>query len=811
MKYTINLKDVGINDIDLVGGKNASLGEMINGLSHEGIRIPPGFAISVKGFKSFIKFNNLHHLIIEKIDNTNLENLAELQATGKSLRNKILAGDFPFQLQHEIVAMYKKLRQGAYDNNDVAVRSSATAEDLPDASFAGQQETFLNVRGTSELLMAVKKCFASLYTDRAISYRKSRKIDQTSVYLSVCVQKMVRADVGESGVAFSIDTESGFKDAVVINGTFGLGELLVQGAISPDEFIVYKPKLKEGFNAIIEKTLGSKKEMMMYSQKSGELVQVLKTPKLMQDHFCICEDTIIQIAKWVVKIEDYYTKKYGRWAPVDVEWAVDGNSKQLYVVQARPETIHSQKNDNVLTQFSIKEENLAEKLIGTGIAVGDKIGIGKVKILSEDHIKNGATNFKKGDILVTEMTDPDWEPLMKMASGIITNKGGRTCHAAIVARELGIPAVVGTSDGTTWVEENETVTVSCAEGSVGKIYSGKVNYKVTETKISDLPTTKTKLMLNVASPEMAFNFSHLPNTGVGLAREEFIINNYIKIHPLALLKHKEIGSHALSAEIQEITKGYESEEAFFVEKLSQGIGKIAASFYPNEVIVRFSDFKSNEYANLLGGNYFEPKEENPMIGWRGAARYYSEEYKAAFELECKAIKKVREVMGLDNVVVMIPFCRTVGECQKVLDTMSEFGLTRGENGLKVFLMAELPSNIILAHKFADLIDGFSIGSNDLTQLVLGLDRDSHLVSHLYDERNEAVKTLIANLIEVAHKKGVKVGICGQGPSDFPDFAQFLVEHGIDTISVTPDSVLKTIKAIAKIEQSKELNTHIKAA
>jgi len=809
--YTINLENVGINDINTVGGKNASLGEMIGGLNEQGIKVPSGYAITVAAFQAFIEKNNLKETIQNAIAKNDMSDLKTLQKAGAIVREAIVKGILPSDMEKDIVSMYHDLKASQDDNNDVAVRSSATAEDLPDASFAGQQETFLNVRGVDELLDSVKKCFASLYTDRAISYRNSRKISQTKVYLSVCVQKMVRSDVGESGVAFSIDTESGFKDAVVINGTFGLGELLVQGAISPDEFIVFKPKLKEGYAAIIEKKLGSKAEMMTYSNVPGEMVTTLQTPVVMQQNFCIQDDTILKLARWVAKIEDYYSAKNGKWCPVDVEWAVDGNTKELYIVQARPETIHSQKKNDVLIQFQITEKKLSEKLIATGIAVGDRLGSGKVKIMTADEINNGAIKFNKGDVLVTEMTDPDWEPIMKIASGIITNKGGRTCHAAIVARELGIPAIVGTSNGTEIVKEHQLVTVCCAEGTTGNIYNGKVQYKVIETKINELPITRTKLMLNVASPDLAFSFSNLPNSGVGLAREEFIINNYIKAHPLALMQHKNLGDKKLTKKIEELTSAYPSEEVFFVEKLAQGVAKIAASFYPNEVIVRFSDFKSNEYANLLGGNHFEPNEENPMIGWRGASRYYSKEYKAAFALECQAIKKVREEMGLDNVIVMIPFCRTVSECEKVLETMSEFGLTRGENGLQVYLMAELPSNIILAHRFAPFVDGFSIGSNDLTQLVLGLDRDSHLVSHLYDERDEAVKIMISNLIRVAHEHGVKVGICGQGPSDFPDFAQFLVENGVDTISVTPDSVLKTIRAISKIEQKLESYRCIKAA
>ncbi len=807
---TVDLKDVGIYDIDQVGGKSASLGEMINGLTSAGINVPSGYAVTVGAFKAFIAHNNLEAKIQVELGKLESDKLESLQKVGKKVRGLILNGQFPSEMQNEILSRYDNLTDGE-SSPDVAVRSSATAEDLPDASFAGQQETFLNVRGEKQLLSSIKKCFASLYTNRAISYRESRGIEQTKVYLSVCVQRMVRSDVGESGVAFSIDTESGFKDAVVINGTFGLGELLVQGAISPDEFIVYKPKLKEGYNAIIEKTLGSKEEMMMYSNKDSELVMTLKTPIVMQNHFCLTDSDVIKLARWVVQIEDYYSNKHGKWTPVDVEWAVDGNTKEMYIVQARPETIHSQKKDTDLVQFKITEEGHSEKIILTGIAVGDGIGSGVVKIMDAEQIENGVHGFQKGDILVTDMTDPDWEPIMKLASAIITNKGGRTCHAAIVARELGVPAIVGTKDGTSHVHECSIVTVSCAEGTVGKVYDGVIPFEIIKTKLTDLPETRTKMMLNVASPDMAFGFSHLPNCGVGLAREEFIINNYIKAHPLALLNHRKIADKELTEKIESLIVGYEDEKEFFVEKLAQGVAKIAASFYPEDVIVRFSDFKSNEYANLLGGKYFEPNEENPMIGWRGASRYYSEEYKPAFKLECEAIKKVRDEMGLDNVIVMIPFCRTPGEFKQVLSVMEEFGLVRGENGLQVYLMAEVPSNIILAHQFSKLVDGFSIGSNDLTQLVLGLDRDSHLVSHLYDERNEAVKFMIERLIKTAHGYGVKVGICGQAPSDFPDFAAFLVEKGIDSISVTPDSIMKTLKAVSEIEKKLTVRQRMKVA
>ncbi len=806
--FTVELEKVGLSDIDLVGGKNASLGEMISGLSRKGIKVPGGFAVTVEAYKLFLEHNNLTLEVKRLLDEHNLNKIPELVKVGKIIRNKFLKGKFPLRLKNEILGMHK-IMQLKYPHSelDLAVRSSATAEDLPNASFAGQQETFLNVRGGQELLKSVKKCFASLFTDRAISYRESNGFGHLDVYLSVVVQKMVRSDVGTSGVAFSIDPESGFKDAVVINGAYGLGELLVQGKISPDEYIVFKPTLEKGFDSIVEKKLGSKEEMLVYSEVPGELVKSLVTPQVMRDHFCLHNSQILKLAKWVIEIEKYYSIRSGNWCPVDIEWAVDGNTKELFIVQARPETIHSQKNKNEIINYKLNEKVIDEnEALLKGIAVGDKIGSGKCKVLLGEMVNLSnfdSLEFKPGDVLVTEMTDPDWEPLMKIASAIVTNKGGRTCHAAIVARELGVPAIVGTENATRILKNNQKVTVSCCEGEVGKVYKGDIEFEKVVTKISDLPKVSTSLMLNVASPEMAFKHAMLPHSGVGLAREEFIINNYIKVHPLALLNHKSLGDKDLTKKINDLIRGYEDEESFFIEKLSQGIAKIAAAFYPEEVIVRFSDFKSNEYANLLGGKYYEPNEENPMIGWRGASRYYSDSFKPAFGMECAAIKKVRDNMGLDNVVTMIPFCRTVQECEKVLVTMSEFGLSRGVNGLKVYLMAELPSNIILAEQFADHIDGFSIGSNDLTQLTLGLDRDSHLVSHLYDERNDAVKFMIAHLIEVAHRKKVKVGICGQAPSDFPEFAAFLVEKGIDSISITPDSILKTLKSIKNIEDDEQ--------
>jgi pyruvate,water dikinase len=801
-QFILNLNEVGINDIEIVGGKNASLGEMIQNLTHLDVRIPGGYVITVEAYKEYIAHNNLQEQIRSIVKATDLNDIDALRHCGLKVRRMVAAGSFPDTLINQITEAYEKLSKLYKQANvDVAVRSSATAEDLPDASFAGQQETFLNVSGAEGLLIAVRNCFASLFTDRAISYRESFNYDHFDIGLSVCVQKMVRSDLAASGVAFSLDTESGFKDVVVINGSYGLGEMIVQGAVSPDEFIVFKPTLKQGFDSIIERKLGTKDKKMVYGNTAAERVKIIETSKNELNTFCLTDAQVLQLARWVVTIEKYYSGIKNRWCPMDVEWAVDGQSGELFIVQARPETIHSRKRLNTITEYAITDNNRLNSLILKGIAVGDKIASGNVNILvaqGKDEISH--IDFKKGDVLVTDMTDPDWEPIMKMASAIITNKGGRTCHAAIVARELGVPAIVGCGNATEVLKQGQLITASCAEGDAGLIYNGTIAFKEIQYNLDELPETATPVMLNVASPSMAFNFSQFPNKGVGLAREEFIINNYIKVHPLALMRHKELGDAKLTEEIEEITRGFKSGEDFFVEKLACGIARIAAAFYPNKVIVRFSDFKSNEYFNLLGGKHFEPVEENPMIGWRGASRYYSPKYKEAFGLECKAIKLVREKMGLKNVVVMIPFCRTPKELLQVYESMNEYGLRRGEDGLEVYLMAELPSNVILADQFAKHIDGFSIGSNDLTQLVLGLDRDSSLVAHIYDERNEAVKTMITMLINSAKKAKVKVGICGQGPSDFPDFAQFLVEQGIDSISVTPDSFFKTVNAIYEIEE-----------
>ena len=799
--YLADLHKVGLTDIDQVGGKNASLGEMLQNLTQLGIQIPGGFVVTVAAYREFIRYNNLDEEIHRIINNIKLDDIESLRRGGLQARQLLKNAKFPRELSEAIIEKYYELSK-LYDQDmtDVAVRSSATAEDLPDASFAGQQETYLNVRGPAPLMNAVRNCFASIFTDRAISYRQSFGYDHFSIGLSVCVQKMVRSDLGASGVAFSLDTESGFKDVVVINASFGLGEMIVQGSVSPDEYIVFKPAMKKGFSSIIEKKLGLKDKMMVYGDNPDERVQIIHVEKPLQQRYCLTDERIIQLAQWVTKIEEYYTKLKGHWCPMDVEWAIDGLSKELFIVQARPETIHSQKDFSKITEY-LMDESIPKKTLVKGIAVGDKIGSGNVSILfSLDKRVNEGHEFKAGDVLVTDMTDPDWEPIMKKASAIITNKGGRTCHAAIVARELGVPAIVGCGNATDILNDGQLVTASCCEGDEGLVYEGAVQYKKIETDLNDLPKVKTPIMLNVASPNLAFRFSHLPNAGVGLAREEFIINNYIQVHPMALLKHKELNDPELSATIKTMIRGFESEEEFFIQRLSYGISKIAASFYPNKVIVRFSDFKSNEYFNLLGGKYFEPHEENPMIGWRGASRYYSDKYKEAFGLELKAIRRVREELGLGNVVVMVPFCRTVEELLRVQEVMKEYGMERGKEGLELYLMAEIPSNILMAEQFSKHIDGFSIGSNDLTQLTLGLDRDSSLVAHLYDERNPAVKEMLRMLIVTAKKMKVKVGICGQGPSDFPDFAQFLVELGIDSISVTPDSIVKTVKAIAEVEK-----------
>jgi len=792
--YVMKLEDACLADIARVGGKNASLGEMLQHIGPLGIKVPGGFILTVEGYEDFVQFNQLNASIRELINTTDIDDVAALAVCGKAVRDSIKAGQFPTEMRKQILNAYHNM--GIVG---VAVRSSATAEDLPDASFAGQQDTYLNVNGEEEVLNAIRNCFASLFTDRAISYRANFGYDHFLVGLSVCIQQMVRSDKGVSGVAFSLDTESGFRDVVVINAAYGLGELIVQGAVGPDEYTVFKPLLEQGYPAIIEKKLGSKQQQMIYGEAAEERLRVIETDPGSQNSFCLSNDQVLQLATWVINIEQHYSKLKDRWCPMDVEWAVDGISGELYILQARPETIHSRKQVDKIVQYEMTDGKRADKILVKGIAVGDKIATGNVRVLTSK--VDALSDFKAGEVLVTDMTDPDWEPIMKKASAIVTNRGGRTCHAAIVARELGVPAVVGCTNATELLNTGDLVTASCAEGETGQVYAGEIAFKRIEHDLALLPETETPLLMNIGAPDTAFKYAAYPAKGVGLAREEFIINNYIGVHPSALLQHEQLNDAELTALINQVSAPYGSPRNFFIEKLSFGISKIAAASYPNPVIVRFSDFKTNEYFHMPGGKYFEPSEENPMIGWRGASRYYSAAYREAFGMECEAIKKVRETIGLDNVTVMIPFCRTVNELMMVYDVMKAYGLKRGEAGLKVFLMAEVPSNIILAEQFAKHIDGFSIGSNDLTQLVLGLDRDSSLVASLYNERNEAVKSMISQLIRVAKQSGVKVGICGQGPSDYPDFAQFLVEEGIDSISVTPDSFLKTVHAIKSVENT----------
>ncbi|MBI5412202.1 phosphoenolpyruvate synthase [Candidatus Peregrinibacteria bacterium] len=787
-KFILWFKELGIKDVPLVGGKNASLGEMYQKLTRKGVRIPNGFAVSAYAYHYLLEKAGIKQQIKKILSDLNTKNMDNLATRGRQVRELIRNASFPKELEQAIIASYHKMEKLYGKDCDVAVRSSATAEDLPDASFAGQQETYLNIRGDAAVIRACKNCFASLFTNRAISYRVDKHFDHFSIGLSIGVQKMVRSDLACSGVMFSIDTETGFRDAVLITGAYGLGENVVQGAVNTDEFYVFKPTLKQGFKPIISKKLGSKSLRMVYSHEEGKSPTRNQPVDLkLRKHFCVTDEEVLTLAKWAVIIEDHYTKEAGHFKPMDMEWAKDGKDNQLYIVQARPETVQSRKDLSVLETYVLKEKG---KVLVTGSPVGARIGVGKAHVI-ENAAQIGA--FRQGEVLVTDMTDPDWEPIMKIASAIVTNRGGRTCHAAIISRELGIPCVVGTEKGTKALKRGQKITVAC-EGEEGKIYEGILPFEIKKTDLKHIKMPKTSIMMNIGSPEIAFETSFIPNAGVGLAREEFIINSYIKIHPLALINYSTIPDPVTKDKIDELTEHYPASRKtdYFVDKLAEGVAMIGAAFYPNPVIVRMSDFKTNEYANLIGGAPFEPKEDNPMIGWRGASRYYDPKYRAGFALECKAMRKVREVMGLTNVKVMIPFCRTVEEGQKVLTEMAKNGLRRGVNGLEVYVMCEIPSNVILAEEFCKIFDGFSIGSNDLTQLTLGVDRDSELVSHIYSERNEAVKTLIRNVIRVAKKHGRKVGICGQAPSDFPDFAEFLVKEGIDSISLNPDTVVKTI-------------------
>ncbi len=786
-RFVVPFSQLRMTDVESVGGKNASLGELLSQLSEAGIRVPDGFATTAEAFRVFLNEGGLKDRIDVRLKNLNVDDVKELAKAGAEIREWIEAAPFPAQLEKEIREYYEWLKDGQAEIS-VAVRSSATAEDLPDASFAGQQETFLNVVGIDQVFARMKEVFASLYNDRAISYRVHKGFDHSLVALSAGVQRMVRSDKGCAGVMFTMDTESGFDGVVFITASYGLGETVVQGAVNPDEYFVQKEMLAKGNFAVIRKVLGSKKIKMIFDlegERVGRSVKTVDVPDADRNRFALTDEEIMELAKYATIIE----KHYGR--PMDIEWGKDGIDGKLYILQARPETVKSRQKDVRVQQKYILQEK--GNVLVTGRAIGQKIGAGRVVIV------NGPENMdlvKEGDILVTDMTDPNWEPVMKKANAIVTNRGGRTCHAAIIARELGIAAVVGCGDATEVLKEGQEVTVSCAEGDTGNIYEGILPFEIKEVRQGELPEIPLKVMMNVGNPQLAFDFQSIPNKGVGLARLEFIINNNIGIHPKACLDYPNVPEDVKEA-IEKAAAGYENPRQFFVEKLAEGVATIGGAFYPKKVIVRMSDFKSNEYRKLVGGKIYEPEEENPMLGFRGASRYVSEDFKECFAMECEALKKVRDVIGLTNVEIMIPFVRTLDEAREVNEKLKEHGLERGKNGLRLNMMCEIPSNALLAEKFLEYFDGFSIGSNDLTQLTLGLDRDSGLIARFFDERNEAVKVLLAMAIQACRKKGAYVGICGQGPSDHPDLAEWLMEQGIESISLNPDTVVNTWRKLAK--------------
>ncbi|GLX86324.1 phosphoenolpyruvate synthase [Thalassotalea loyana] len=773
-------EELGMNDVDRVGGKNASLGEMISNLANVGVQVPGGFATTAFAFDEFLEQSGLNDKIYQLLDTLDVSDVNALHECGSTIRQWIIDTPFLPQMQADIEQAYAKLAGNFSEDASFAVRSSATAEDMPDASFAGQQETFLNVRGLDAVMTAIKHVFASLFNDRAISYRVHQGYDHRGVSLSAGIQRMVRSDIASSGVMFSIDTESGFEDVVFVTSSYGLGEMVVQGAVNPDEFYVHKPTLANDNPAVVRRNLGSKAIKMVYAntQEHGKQVEIVDIDEAQSNQFSLTDAEVQELAKQAVIIENHYKR------PMDIEWAKDGLDGKLYIVQARPETVRSRENANVMEQFQLQG---SADVICEGRSIGHKIGAGTAKVLSS---LDEMDKIQPGDVLVTDMTDPDWEPIMKRASAIVTNRGGRTCHAAIIAREMGIPAVVGCGDATSRIANGDEVTVSCAEGDTGFIYAGKLEFSVTTSEVDHMPDLPLKIMMNVGNPDRAFAFAKLPHAGVGLARLEFIINKMIGIHPKALLNF-DAQEDSLKEEINDIIAGYESPVEFYIAKLTEGISTLACAYAPEKVIVRMSDFKSNEYANLVGGDVFEPDEENPMIGYRGASRYISEDFRECFALECEAIKRVRNEMGLTNVEIMIPFVRTLEEAEQVIEILAENGLKRGENGLRIIMMCELPSNALLADQFLDHFDGFSIGSNDLTQLTLGLDRDSGLIAHLFDERNPAIKVLLSMAIKACKERGKYVGICGQGPSDHPDFAHWLVEQGIESVSLNPDTVLPT--------------------
>ncbi|MGQ9975038.1 phosphoenolpyruvate synthase [Pseudomonas aeruginosa] len=779
VEYVVSLDKLGVHDVEHVGGKNASLGEMISNLAGAGVSVPGGFATTAQAYRDFLEQSGLNDRIHAALDALDVDDVNALAKTGAQIRQWVMEAEFPARLDSEIRQAFAALANGN-DNLAVAVRSSATAEDLPDASFAGQQETFLNIRGVDNVIRAAKEVFASLFNDRAIAYRVHQGFDHKLVALSAGVQRMVRSETGTAGVMFTLDTESGFRDVVFITGAYGLGETVVQGAVNPDEFYVHKPTLEAGRPAILRRNMGSKAIKMIYGDeaKAGRSVKVVDVDRADRARFALSDAEVTELAKQAMIIE----KHYGR--PMDIEWAKDGDDGKLYIVQARPETVKSRASATVMERYLLKEKGT---VLVEGRAIGQRIGAGPVKVIND---VSEMDKVQPGDVLVSDMTDPDWEPVMKRASAIVTNRGGRTCHAAIIARELGIPAVVGCGNATQILQDGQGVTVSCAEGDTGFIFEGELGFDVRKNSVDAMPDLPFKIMMNVGNPDRAFDFAQLPNEGVGLARLEFIINRMIGVHPKALLNFA-----GLPADIKESVEkriaGYPDPVGFYVEKLVEGISTLAAAFWPKKVIVRLSDFKSNEYANLIGGKLYEPEEENPMLGFRGASRYISESFRDCFELECRALKKVRNEMGLTNVEIMVPFVRTLGEASQVVELLAGNGLKRGENGLKVIMMCELPSNALLADEFLEFFDGFSIGSNDLTQLTLGLDRDSGIVAHLFDERNPAVKKLLANAIAACNKAGKYIGICGQGPSDHPDLARWLMEQGIESVSLNPDSVLDT--------------------
>ncbi|MCC8360688.1 phosphoenolpyruvate synthase [Salinimicrobium sediminilitoris] len=789
-KYIRKFREIGMKDVPLVGGKNASLGEMFTDLASHGVRIPDGFATTAEAFRSYLKENELDQKLEKLLKDLKRPDYSNLNKIGEEARQLILGGNFSEDLEQAIIQAYKDL--SGEKHIEVAVRSSATAEDLPQASFAGQHDSFLNISGEEALLKSVKNCFASLYTDRAIKYREDQGFEHREVALSVGVQKMVRSDRGSSGVGFTIDPESGFKDVIHLAGVWGLGENIVQGTVNPDEFYVFKPALVKEKMAIIQKKLGAKEKTMVYSGSNGHASTMnMDTESKKQDQFVLNDKEILALAKWALEIEEHYGK------PMDIEWAKDGITNELFIIQARPETVHTSVKEELQLQYKLLEKG---KVLAKGNAIGSKIAVGPARILESPR---EADKLQKGDILVTQTTSPDWDPLLKKVAGVVTDRGGRTSHAAIVARELGVPAVVGSGAATGNIKDGEIITVSCVEGQTGFIYQGELKFETQEIDFGEIkmPTTEAKLIL--ADPERAFQLSFYPNNGVGLLRMEFIITHMVKVHPMALIKFDELKNEEAKKEISHLTRNYPQKEEYFVDQLSQGIATIAAAFYPKEVIVRMSDFKTNEYANLIGGKQFEPEEENPMLGFRGASRYYHDLYRQGFLLECRALKKVREEMGLENVKLMIPFCRTVEEGEKVVNLMAENGLKRGENGCEIYVMVEIPSNVLLLEEFARVFDGFSIGSNDLTQLTLGIDRDSQLISSLFDENNPAPKKMISLAIEKANKTGKKIGLCGQAPSDFPEFASFLVKAGINSISFNPDALIKGIKNIKNAEEEKE--------